>query len=63
MNTKVILIELGFYVLGIVTGILILRYGIGLGARQAYWQKEDIEPFSDETITNQTHTGNYDFEE
>ena len=52
------------FISGMVLGVIILRYGIGLGSRQAYWQKEDLEPFKpeDETELTQTHTGDWNFE-
>lgn len=46
---------------GLVSALILIRYGIGLGARLVYRTKEGLPAFGKvEEPTEQTHTGDYD---
>lgn len=49
------------YSLGVVTALVLIRYGIGLGTKIVYRAKENLPIFGkEEEPTTQTHTGDYD---
>lgn len=55
---------LGIYFAGIVTGIISVRYGIGLGIKTVYQIKEDMPTatWHAGTNTEQSYTGDEDAE-
>lgn len=49
---------------GLVSALILIRYGIGLGTRIVYRTKEDLPAFGKvDEPTEQTHTGDYEVEE
>jgi hypothetical protein len=48
-------------IIGLISSLILIRYGIGLGTRIVYRTKENLPVFGkDEMPVEQTHTGSYD---
>jgi len=52
------------FILGMVTGAVLVRYGIGIGTKIVERTREDLPVFGkDGEPTEQSHTGSYEIEE